>query len=69
MTPRKRWPNEAENFRLDSIAASRQAKALLLEAVDRDQIKPDGLKIILKVVNKLNQVEMCLNDAKNVDIS
>ena len=34
MTPKKRWPNEAENARLDSIALAEQVKRQILPMLD-----------------------------------
>ena len=62
MTPRKRWPNEAEWAREDAIAILEKVVGSLIEVVDKDLTQIEIMKRLAKAVNALRQVQQRLRD-------
>ena len=60
MTPRKRWPNEADNARLDAIALARRVKAQISPMLDA----LEGGKAVssLELSLRLNRISNAAND-------
>jgi|GEM_PF-2360349 hypothetical protein len=60
MTPRKRWPNEADNARLDAIALARRVKAQIGPMLDA----LEGGKAVssLELSLRLNRISNAANE-------
>jgi hypothetical protein len=68
MTPRKRWPNEADHARLDAIALARRVKTQILpmlEALEQGKMVT-SLELSLRlnrISNAANEIEVKLIEA------
>lgn len=60
MTVPRRWPNNAEDARIDSIALCEKAVGILKESCDRDLSDMDILRRLIKVVDLLRQTQAIL---------
>lgn len=68
MTARKRWPNEAENARIDSISLAQMIKKQILPMLDAleqgKQVTSLELSLRLnRISNGANEIELKLRDA------
>ena len=60
MTPRKRWPNEAEHARLDSMSLARRIKQQIepmLDALEKGKIVTS-----LELSLRLNRISIAANE-------
>lgn len=62
-TPSKRWPNNAEWARMDSITLARKGRITLIELVDTIS-DPTILRSITKVIEIFREIETKLVEAK-----
>lgn len=65
MTPTKRWPNNAEWARTDSIARLEKEIGSLVEIVDKDLTQIEMLRRLGKTIDGLRQVQNWLREAGN----
>jgi hypothetical protein len=65
MTPRKKWPEEAEWARQDSICVLDRVSQHIMEAIDRDDLTPvERIKLLAKANEEVRKAQKFLRDAR-----